>query len=330
MAQAVESSVLLLTVPAPWIWLSVLLGGAAVLLVPFLFGTLPGRPPDVAPLPAGKVRLWSVCFCVSLVVQAHHRDRPRHLASGSLPLQGRFVDVSTPPARSGEFPSAPDRRSAPSTMQDPMPHGGLCAVGASCEFRLSSNAAACVGSHILIKVPRSEVYLSGPACSMADQQSPPPSEVATASDALSLILSCQDKKNMVALRNSVSLADLARLHDLVGSRVFTELVNFVSPFGADAPAPSMNTNNAAVCATPSDATWGVLPDDGRSHTWADASDPPSEVTPYHEEYPVWEDPGLSPRTLHGGHILTCSVCVGRKFQAGLRCRSQWRLSNTSP
>ena len=130
------------------------------------------------------------------------------------------------------------------------------------------------------------------ACIMANQPTPPPSEVATASDAFRQILSCQDENILVALRDSVSLADLARLHDLVGSRVFTELVNFVGPSAA-APA-----------AAPAQPCWclrcllgcSALPDADGNRTWADASDPPSEVTPF--EYPVWVDPGLSPRSLY--------------------------------
>ena len=47
---------------------------------------------------------------------------------------------------------------------------------------------------------------------MADNQdaaTPPPSEVATASDTFRLLLSCQ---NVAALKDSMGLADLARLH----------------------------------------------------------------------------------------------------------------------
>ena len=127
---------------------------------------------------------------------------------------------------------------------------------------------------------------------MASHSAPPSSEVATASDAFRQILSCQDENILVALRDSVSLADLARLHDLVGSRVFTELVNFVGP-SASAAAPAATPTQPSAGA--SDSSWGVLPATGNNRTWADASDPPSEATP---EYPVWEDPGLSPRSLH--------------------------------
>ena len=130
-------------------------------------------------------------------------------------------------------------------------------------------------------------------CIMASHPTPPPSEVATASDAFRQILSCQDENILVALRDSVGLADLARLHDVVGSRVFTELVNFVGPSAA-APAAALAQPSAGA----SDAFWGVLPGNDGNRTWADASDPPSNVTPYQEEYPVWADPGLSPRSLH--------------------------------
>ena len=178
---------------------------------------------------------------------------------------------------------------------------------------------------------------------MASHSAPPPSEVATASDAFRQILSCQDENILVALRDSVSLADLARLHDLVGSRVFTELVNFVGPSAA-APAATPTQPSAGV----SDASWGVLPAADNNRTWADASDPPSDVTPYREEYLSGKILGchraLCTKSLgrlrkagslqsacrsvlavcrgqHGGLILTCSVCAGKKFRAGLRCRS---------
>ena len=165
---------------------------------------------------------------------------------------------------------------------------------------------------------------------MASHSAPPPSKVATASDAFRQILPCQDENILVALRDSVSLADLARLHDLVGSRVFTELVNFVGPSAA-APAATPTQPSAGA----SDASWGVLPAADNNRTWADASDPPSDVTPYREEYPVWEGRLRKAGSLqsacrsvlavcrgqHGGLILTCSVCAGKKFRAGLRCRS---------
>ena len=155
---------------------------------------------------------------------------------------------------------------------------------------------------------------------MASQPAPPPSEVATASDAFRQILSCQDENILVALRDSVSLADLARLHDLVGSRVFTELVNFVGPSAA-APAATPTQPSAGA----SDASWGVLPATDNNRTWADASDPPSDVTPCREEkgYCSCSCEALDPsdncqglclcpvhygeRTGHDGH--RCLVCV---------------------
>ena len=100
---------------------------------------------------------------------------------------------------------------------------------------------------------------------MADNQAratPPPSEVATASDALRLILSCMDENILITLRDSVGLADLARLHDLVGSRVFTELVNFGSPPGENsAQVPSASSNNDVIGGQ-SSAAWELLPEDG--------------------------------------------------------------------
>ena len=175
---------------------------------------------------------------------------------------------------------------------------------------------------------------------MASQLAPPPSEVATASDAFRQILSCQDENILVALRDSVSLADLARLHDLVGSRVFTELVNFVGPSAA-APAatptqpPPMPLGVFCLALTTTAPGLTLLTLRLTSLLFEKSTLPGLTLTSRRalcmrspgrlrkagslqsacQSVPaVWKGP-------HGGLILTCSVCAGRKFRAGLRCRS---------
>ena len=119
---------------------------------------------------------------------------------------------------------------------------------------------------------------------MAHNQ-PPSAEVAT-------ILACEGEAILVSLRDSVRTADLARLHDLVGSRVFTELVNFTNPpvnantDGPPADPPLANTYNRPDPPTAPDSAgtghWGYRDQNGGA-SWADASagsEPPTEAARY--------------------------------------------------
>ena len=112
--------------------------------------------------------------------------------------------------------------------------------------RFACTALACPGStfcdHNICSAPVPSVAqnLSG--------QAPPSAEVATVSDGIRVILACQDENILVALRDSVGLAGLARLHDLVGSHVFTELVNFWSACHWHYPRSDCKFQQCGCCA----------------------------------------------------------------------------------
>ena len=178
---------------------------------------------------------------------------------------------------------------------------------------------------------------------MADRQAPPPSEVATASDAFRLILSCQDENILVALRNSVSLADLARpggqqslhgagelresawcccrlttptmLHRLLGRLtrpgVFC-LTMVVAASGRTLPILRLRLLPILKSTLSGRIPDSVLGRFMRSRGRRCRVGSLQSVCPL--DPAVWFGP-------HGGHMLTCSVWDGRNSRDGSRCRS---------
>ena len=96
---------------APWIRLLRHQGGDCFLPVDFIRPISAGRPP------CRRGHYVNLLRGVSCAWQVHRQDRHHVQRSGSLPVSS-VADSRAAPARSGEPPSAPDRRSSSSSLQD--------------------------------------------------------------------------------------------------------------------------------------------------------------------------------------------------------------------